>query len=308
MWRRCCQSVFIFLIPVLLSAHFLFRWWDVPLGTDAILDGKRGYLNHSFFLFRACVYFLVFSGFSTWLKSLSTSQDGDGNTLKSIRMRKVAVAAIPCFALSLTFAAFDWLMGLDYHWFSTMWGVYIFAGAAGSSMSLLVLIVTALRAKGYLKDVTVEHYHIMGKLMLAFCVFWAYIGFSQYMLIWYANMPEEISYFIRRNIASWNALSIFLVVGRFFVPFAFLLMQGIKKNPRHLCMVAAWMVLMQMLDIYVIIMPMYHQTGFRPHILDLCAIAAIGSILGILFIKSLRRHSLYPVRDPRLQESVGLTN
>jgi hypothetical protein len=223
-------------------------------------------------------------------------------------MRKVAVAGVPLFAFSLTFAAFDWLMGLDYHWFSTMWGVYIFAGAAGSSMSLLVLIVTALRNKGYLKFVTMEHYHIMGKLMLSFCVFWAYIGFSQYMLIWYADMPEEISYFIRRNIASWNALSLFLVIGRFFIPFPLLLIQGIKKNPKQLCMIAAWIVFMQAVDMYIIIMPMLHRKGFRPHILDLCALAAIGSILGILFLKGLGKHSLYPSRDPRLAESLALTN
>ena len=112
-------------------------------------------------------------------------------------MRQVSLSLrLPLFALSLTFGAYDWLMSLDYHWFSTMWGVYIFAGAAGSSMSLLVLVITALRKAGYLKEiVTIEHYHIMGKWMLAFTVFWAYIGFSQYMLIWYANMPEETRVF-----------------------------------------------------------------------------------------------------------------
>ncbi len=147
-------------------------------------------------------------------------------------MRKLGIAGIPIFAFALTFSAFDWLMGLDYKWGSTMWGVYIFAGSAGSSMSLLVLLVTWLRSKGYLKGVTIEHYHIMGKLMLAFCIFWAYIGFSQYMLIWYANIPEETEYFIRRNIASWHALSTLLVVGRFFLPLPLLLLQWTKKTLR----------------------------------------------------------------------------
>ena len=123
-------------------------------------------------------------------------QDKDGNPQFTIRLRKVAFASLPLFALCLTFGAFDWLMSLNYRWFSTMFGVYIFAGAAGSSMSLLVLVITALRNAGYLKDVvTLEHYHIMGKWMFAFCVFWAYIGFGQYMLIWYANMPEETRIF-----------------------------------------------------------------------------------------------------------------
>src|SRR5437588_10219600 len=115
-----------------------------------------------------------------------------------------------------------------------MWGPYIFAGAAGSSMSLLVLVVTALRQAGYLKVITLEHYHTMGKWMLAFTVFWAYIGFSQYMLIWYANMPEETQYFIRRNTESWNVLTMLLVIGRFFISFPLLLLQGPKKQPQKL--------------------------------------------------------------------------
>ncbi len=313
--RRVLENVaslipvcFLGIIPVLIYAPFLFHWWNLAPGEDPLLDAKRGYLNHTFFIVRTLLYFFILSGVALVLKRLSTRQDGDGNTWNSVYMRKIAVAGIPLFALSLTFGAFDWLMGLDYHWFSTMWGVYIFAGAAGSSMSLLVLLVTGLRRKGYLSCVTMEHYHIMGKLMLAFCVFWAYIGFSQYMLIWYADMPEETSYFLRRNVASWNALSIFLVCGRFFIPFPLLLLQGLKKNPKHLCMVAGWIVFMQAVDMYIIVMPMLHQRGFRPHILDLCTLAAIGSVLGLLFLKGLGKYNLIPLRDPRLKESLELTN
>src|SRR6185295_10442581 len=137
---------------------------------------------------------------------------------------------------SLTFAACDWFRSLHYSWFSTMWGVYIFAGAAGSSMSLLVLVITGLRKAGYLRDVvTMEHFHFMGKWMLAFTVFWAYIGFSQYMLIWYANIPEETEFFILRNTESWNLLSLLLVIGRFFIPFALLLLRFTKTHVNYLC-------------------------------------------------------------------------
>lgn len=313
--RRVLETVasllpilFLVFLPLLFVAPILWKWWGVPLGVDPILDKKHAYLNIPFFVLRSCVYFGLLSGVALLLRSLSIRQDADGSTRHTVKMRKIAVAGIPCFALSLTFGAFDWLMGLDYHWFSTMWGVYIFAGAAGASMSMLVLIVTALRSKGYLQFVTMEHYHIMGKLMLAFCVFWAYIGFSQYMLIWYANIPEETSYFIRRNIGSWNAMSLFLVVFRFFVPFVFLLLQATKKNPKYLCMVAGWLVFMQLVDIYIIVMPMLHQSGFAPHILDLCALLAIGPLLGFLFLKRLGQHSLFPIRDPRLPESLRLTN
>src|SRR5581483_3748797 len=202
----------LFFIPALLCAPTLWKWWNIPHGADEVLDKKRWYLSHGFFVLRYVIYFALLSFVALSLKRHSTQQDADGKASHTISMRKFGVAGIPVFALSLTFGAVDWLMGLDYKWGSTMWGVYIFAGAAGSSMSLLVLIVTALKNKGYLNNVvTLEHYHIMGKLMFAFSVFWAYIGFSQYMLIWYANIPEETSYFIRRNVESWWYLSLLLV-------------------------------------------------------------------------------------------------
>jgi hypothetical protein len=213
------------------------------------------------------------------------------------------------FALCLTFGAFDWLMSLNYHWFSTMFGVYIFAGAAGSSMSLLVLVITALRQAGYLKDiVTIEHYHIMGKWMLAFCVFWAYIGFSQYMLYWYANIPEETQYFLVRNTESWWPLSMLLVIGRFFIPFAILLLQGIKKNPHQLCIVAGWVMLMQALDMYIIVLPSLHGTGVHLSIWDFLCPIAIGCSLAFLYLRLIGKTSTFPVRDPRLVESLRLRN
>ena len=198
----------LFFVPILLLRHHLYEWMNIPPGHEAALDTKRAYLNWNFFVVRAIIFFGLFILASQLLRRLSVRQDKDGNPRCTIQMRKVAFASLPIFALCLTFGAFDWLMSLNYHWFSTMFGVYIFAGTAGSSMSLLVLVITALRRAGYLKEVvTLEHYHIMGKWMLAFSVFWAYIGFSQYMLIWYANMPEETEYFITRNTESWWALS-----------------------------------------------------------------------------------------------------
>jgi hypothetical protein len=190
-----------------------------------------------------------------------------------------------------------------------MWGVYIFAGTAGSSMSLLVLVITALRNAGYLREtVTVEHYHLMGKWMLAFVIFWAYIGFGQYMLIWYANIPEETQYFLVRNTESWWALSMLLVVGRFFFAFALLLLRSIKKHPHQLCWMAGWILAMQLLDIYIIVLPALHGTAVHPSIWDLIALVAFGATLAFVFLRLLGRSSLFPVRDPRLLESVRIVN
>ena len=221
----------------------------------------------------------------------------------------MSFVALPLFGLALTFGAYDWLASLNYKWFSTMWGVYIFAGAAGSSMPLLVLVITGLRRAGYLQDiVTLEHYHIMGKWMLAFSVFWAYIGFSQYMLIWYANMPEETQYYLARNTESWWNLSMLLVVGRFFGPFGILLLRSIKKRPHQLCWVASWIVCMQMLDMYLIILPALHGTGVHLSIWDLASLVAMGASLAWIYLRIVGRTSLFPVRDPRLIESLKLVN
>ena len=299
----------ILFIPILLLRHYLYQWMNIAPGKEATLDSKRAYLNLNFFILRAAFFLGFFIIASQLLRRFSVRQDKDGNPQFTIRLRKVAFASLPLFALCLTFGAFDWLMSLNYRWFSTMFGVYIFAGAAGSSMALLVLVITALQRAGYLKDVvTLEHYHIMGKWMFAFCVFWAYIGFGQYMLIWYANMPEETQYYLTRNTESWWNLSMLLVIGRFFGPFAILLLRSIKKHPRQLCYVAAWILLMQMLDIYLVVLPALHGTGVHVSLWDFAALIAIGATLAFAYLRIVGKTSLFPVRDPRLVESLKLVN
>jgi hypothetical protein len=299
----------ILFIPILLLRHHLYEWMNIAPGKEANLDSKRAYLNINFFVLRAAFFLGFFIIASQLLRRFSVRQDKDGNPQFTIRLRKVAFASLPLFALCLTFGAFDWLMSLNYRWFSTMFGVYIFAGAAGSSMSLLVLVITALQRAGYLKNVvTREHYHIMGKWMFAFCVFWAYIGFGQYMLIWYANIPEETQYFLTRNTESWWGLSMLLVIGRFFGPFAILLLQSIKKHPRQLCYVAGWILLMQMLDIYLVVLPALHGTGVHVSLWDFVALIAIGATLAFVYLRIVGKTSLFPVRDPRLVESLKLVN
>jgi len=256
------------------------------------------------------VFYFGFFAIASWLlKRNSVAQDTDGLAKHTIVNRKVTFASLPLFAIALTFAAVDYLMGLDFHWYSTMWGVYIFAGTALSSMCVLVLIISGLRRAGYLEGiVTLEHYHIMGKLMFAFTVFWAYIAFSQYMLIWYANIPEETIWFLRRNTESWWYLNLALVVGHFFVPFLLLLPQSGKRNPTFLCAVAVWILIMHFIDLYVMVLPQLHQTGVNLHPLDIICPLAIGCILAAVFLKKLGDTNLFPVRDPRIENSVHLKN
>jgi hypothetical protein len=189
-----------------------------------------------------------------------------------------------------------------------MWGVYVFAGAAGAGMALLIIVVFALQKAGYLAFVNEEHYHIMGKLLFTFTIFWGYIGFSQYMLIWYSNIPEETTWFLRRNIGSWHTLSTALVVGRFFIPFLYLLFQYFKRDTRFLVPICFWVLAMHILDLYVIVLPFMHPAGFQVSIFDLLSLLAIGCPLAFIFLVRLSGASLFPTRDPRLLESLKLSN
>jgi hypothetical protein len=301
----------VLFIPLIFVAPHLWQWLQEKNAHDPLLLEKKAYLNPWFFWFRAFFYFLFFTVSGGLLRAYSIAQDKDGNPRYTVLNRRVTFSSALLFAVCLTFAAIDWLMGLDYHWFSTMWGVYIFAGTALSSMCVLVLIVTGLRATGYLKDVvTIEHYHIMGKLMLAFTIFWAYIGFSQYMLIWYSNIPEETVYFVRRNTGTWWYGSQFMVIGHFFIPFLFLLLNRTKKTPFVLCGMAVWLLAMHMLDLYIVVMPALHKTGFSADSVfyDVFCLLAVGCTLAAVFIKRLGESSLFPVRDPRLPQSIALKN
>lgn len=299
----------ILFIPFVFVAPELWKWMTPKYADDPLLLEKQAYLNEPFFWLRAGFYFVFFVVCSTLLRSFSIAQDKEGSPRFTVFNRRTTFASGLLFAVCLTFAAVDWLMGLDFHWYSTMWGVYIFAGTALSSMCVLVLIITALRGAGYFEGViSLEHYHIMGKLMLSFTIFWAYIAFSQYMLIWYANIPEATVYFLLRNTGSWWYLQILLVVGHFFVPFLLLLPNFGKKSPAVLCGIAIWLLLMHLVDLYVIVLPVLHQNGIQLSYLDIFAVLAIGCTLAAVYLKRIGDASLFPTKDPRLPESIALKN
>lgn len=280
-----------------------------------ILVEKYGYLNIDAWYFRFAFYFLILWHIARTLRKKSVMQDIDGDIKHTIKSRQFSCRWLLFYALTVTFAAVDWLMTLDYSWFSTMWGVYIFAGCAWASMALTILLVTWLKGLGYLKQVvTEEHYHLMGKLLFAFTVFWAYIAFSQYFLIWYANITEETRFYLTRNTEGWRWVSIFIVVGHFIGPFVLLLSQPRKKNPVAVCLVCLWILFMHMVDIYWNIIP--ERGPSLGHGLwvpgawigDIVALLAVVGTTGFIFLRSLTRYSLYPCRDPRLLESANVIN
>ena len=283
-----------------------------------VLVTKFGYMNLTTWFSwysRFVAYFLVLWFIARTLRGRSLKQEQDGDIKHTIWSRQFSCIVLLPFALTVTFAAYDWLVGLDYNWFSTMWGVYIFAGCAWSSMALSILVVTWLRSLGYLqKVVTGEHYHLMGKLLFAFTVFWAYISFSQYFLIWYANITEETRFYLTRNTEEWRAVSIFILLGHFIGPFLFLLSQKRKKNPVIISLGCLWILFMHVVDIYWIVIP---ERGpslgigvFAPGawVQDIAALCAVFGTMGFLYLRGLAKYSLYPWRDPRLIESVNVIN
>jgi uncharacterized membrane protein YidH (DUF202 family) len=296
----------ILLLPLLLVAPLLWRWMAESPAHDHELAEKAAYLNAPFFWTRTAFYFLLFGIVARLLRRNSLAQDKDGEAIHTIRNRRVSFFIIPVGAVALTFWSYDWLMGLNIRWYSTIWGIYIFAGAALSSLCVIILLANALRSAGYLKEVlSVEHNFALGKLLLAFTLFWSWIAFVQYMLIWYANIPEEAGYYTLRVTGSWKVLGILLVVGHFLVPFALLLFRSPKASAGFLGLVAGWILAMHLLDVYTMVLPVLHPEGFHPAALDIVSLIAIGCTLAAVFLKRLGDSPLWPPRDPRLNEAVN---
>jgi hypothetical protein len=282
-----------------------------------VLTGKYGYLNHAFWYIRAVFYFGFLGGLIWLLRKWSIQQDTDGDFKHTFRSRALCAFPMLIYALVVTFSAVDWVMSMDYTWFSTMWGVYIFAGGAWGSMAILILALNYLRSNGYLQKVTSgEHYHLMGKLLLTFTIFWAYIAFSQYFLIWYANITEETRFYSLRNTAGWWYLSNILVWGHFVVSFVLLLSASRKKATGTMNWLCGWVLLMHAVDWYWLVIPERGPSLTHGELLwipgaawgDVIAFLTIGGLTGWAYLRRLAKASLYPCRDPRLLESVLATN
>ena len=287
---------------------------------QSLLYYKAWYMNLPFWLVRVIGFFALL-GAGIWIqRKMSMDQDTDPNPTcaRLIKTRQLSCIIMPIFAVVATFIALDFMMALDYKWFSTMYGVYFFAGCALNSMAVLMLTLVWLRKKGYLQTVTsTEHFHIMGKLMFAFVVFWAYVSFSQFMLIWYANITEETTYFILRNTGEWWLWSISLVFGHFLVPFVFLLPHYTKKRTGLIITACVYILCYHAIDLYIAVIPergvslTHGENLFVEHAAylgDIVAFITVGAFFIFMFLRNLGSANTYPNRDPRLLESANLHN
>ena len=269
----------------------------------------KEYLNTTFFVIRTAVYFAIWSALAIWFGRLSRLQDDTGDHQLTRRMRKTSLPGLLLFALTVTFFAFDWLMSLNDGWYSTIFGVYFFAGSAMAFFAFFALAVIAGRRNGVLAGVvTTEHQHDIGKLLLTFVAFWAYMAFSQFLLIWYANLPEETSFFAQRYTGSWLTAGAVLLFGHFLVPFFLLLSRAAKRSPKALAALSVWLLAMHLLDLYWLVMPNLHPAGMVPTLLDATALIGCCGVFLAAFGGALKRQALVPLRDPRLPESLTFEN
>lgn len=311
--RRIAESFTAFLpiaavgaVALLFGSKHLYTWLDEKVvAADAILKGKSAYLNGPFFITRLVVFFALWLIFSKLIVGNSLKQDQDGDAKWTLKNVPLSVAFLLVFSLSYSLFSVDVLMSLQPHWFSTIWGVYNFAGLFQSFLAMCIIFVVYTMKKGWLRGlVTEDHLHDLGKFLKGFTVFMAYIGFSQFLLIWYANLPEETIFYLARANGWWMAITVSLLILKFAVPFLLLLPRWAKRTPAHLVMVSVLVLIMQYVDIHWMVYP--NLDPYTPHF----SWPEIGSFVmfGGLFLWSatafLAKNKLVPVRDPRIQESI----
>lgn len=309
----------VLFVPIAMGSHDLYHWTHVE-SLDPVLKAKAPYLNMSGFYIRAVVYFVAWSALAWFFYTKSVKQDEGGEDEQSRSLMRMSALAIPVFGLTLTFAGFDWLMSLQPHWYSTIWGIYIFAGGMTSALSLMTLVLMGLQRAGYIqKAVTTEHYHDLGKLLFGFTVFWAYIAFSQFVLQWYAGIPEETEFYLARlhHGDFWEKVSYAMPITHFFLPFFFLVSRHMKRKRLPLALGAVWALIVHVIDIYWLVMPNFRAHGLQPgthpehfhmHFMDFASLIGVVGVFLAVFGFFLKSKKVVPVGDPRIIESMAHEN
>jgi len=311
--RRMCEAgsrtlpyMAILLIPILLSIPILYPWAQPEAVRDANIQAKAGYLNVPFFLVRVVIYFLIWTFYSWRLSKWSALQDETTDRTRAeiliSKMRAVSAPGLVVFVFITSFAFIDWVMSLEPHWFSTIYGLMFLVGQVLETFAFLIALLIVLSEWSPLKDyVTVQHLHDLGNMMFAFMVLWAYLSFSQFLIIWAGNLPDETPWYLRRLQGGWEWVALALVVFHFATPFVLLLMRKTKRHAGRLIKVCLLMIVIRMVDVYWVVEPAFYRQQIRIHWLDFVTPVAIGGLWLSLFFWQLKSRPLVPMKDPRLQ-------
>lgn len=297
-------------VPLFFGLHSLYEWSHPDVvAADHLLQKKAGYLNVPFFVIRTVIYFVIWSLLARTLYRASIRQDQAYSQVDVDKMKRYSAIGMIVFALTTTLAAWDWLMSLDPHWYSTIFGVNYFAAGLVTFICVITLAALWLRRCGVLKEtITVEHYHDLGKLIFAFTIFWTYVNFSQYFLIWYGNVPEETIWYLDRWEGSWKTVSLVFLFGHFVIPFTIFLFRSTKRNFGMLAVLSIWMVLMHYVEMYWLVYPTFSKTGASFSWLEPVTLIGIGGVFLWAFWTRFASQAVVPVHDPKLEGSIHHVN
>ena len=302
---RTLPLLALLFLPILAGLQDLYLWARPEAADDALIQQKASYLNPTAFALRSLVYFGVWILFAFALNRLSRRQDETGDLAIFKRMQAVAAPGLVIFCLLTTFASIDWLMSLDPHWYSSIFGVYYIVGTGVAAFAFISVVALYLSNREPLAGVfQAKHFHDYGKLLLAFVMLWAYMGVSQLLIIWSGNLPEEVPWYLHRVQGGWKWVSISLVLLHFVLPFVLLLSRDFKRNARFLGGVSLLVLLMRWVDLYWLAAPTFHH-HLAGHWLDLTTMAGIGGIWVGVFVSQLAKRPLLPVNDPYLEEALA---
>jgi hypothetical protein len=315
---RTVPMLVLLFVPVLVGMGSLFPWTHAEyVAGDAIVQQKTIYLNTPFFLARAAFYFGSWLVLAHFLNRWSRLQD-TGDPTVNVPLQRLSGGGLVVYAMTVTFAGIDWIMSLNPHWFSTLFGFLIMGGQGLAALTFTIVIATFLSQRepmiGLLKP---SHFHDLGKLSLAFVMLWAYFNFSQYLLTYSANLVEGIPYMLARTTHGWQFLAVFLVVFHFAVPFALLLSRDLKRAASRLVVVAVWLLVVRYLDLFMMVSPEFSPAGYNLHLhhehggsifarlSDVAALLAVGGLWLWMFFTQLRDRPLLPVGDPYLHDALA---
>ncbi len=316
--RRIMENLMITLpvglilaLPILFGGlDHLYPWTSAEFMASAKpLEAKIGYLNKDSFITRTIVYFLLWSLWTIMIYRNSIKQDTERSAQRMHSITRWAAPGLLMAVVVGSLGAFDWLMSLEPAWYSTIFGLYYLADGALGFMAVMTLICLAFRKSGILaKTINDEHYHDLGKWLFALTAFYTYIAFSQYILIWYADLPEETTFYRHRSHGGWLAVSLSLPFIRFFIPFFTLLCRPMKRRLLTIRLMAIWSLVVIYIDLYWIVMPNFHKEGPSFHWLDLATLAATLSVCGFVFWGRFQKNKMVPVGDLRLEQSLHFEN
>ena len=290
-------------VPVLLGMSHLYKWAQpAQVAADPLLQYKRPYLNPQFFTVRVVIYFAIWIGLSRLLNKWSSEQDRTGDPRLATRLEALSGPGLILWGIAVTYSSIDWVMSLEAHWFSTMYGMIVMVVAALTAMSFVVFVLRKLSEQEPIAHaVTASQFNDLGNLMLTFVMLWAYLSFSQFLIIWSGNIKDEIPWYTARAFGGWGAIAAILIVLHFALPFLLLLQRGVKRRLQMLSLVAGMLIVLSLMDVYWLVAPAYKTSGPSPSPLDVFAVVGIGGLWIAAFFSELKKRPLLPQHDPRFE-------